>query len=112
MSRRQWKSAITRHLGNLRKDIAEEDVGSLTHRLAQIKQSYLQFETAHDDYHQMLDDEDAITASDSWYEAVEQQYIDGVTKARQWLKSVTAAGTQSKINPSGSQDHAIHIDQT
>ena len=99
VSRRQWKSAITRHLGNLRKHIAEEDADSLQNRLGVIKNSYVQFEAAHDDYHQMLEDEDKIAESDTWYDEVEQSYIDGVTQARQWLKSFTAAGTESKVVP-------------
>ena len=110
--RRQWKSAITRHLGNLRKFIAEEDSVQVKRKLEEIKQSYERFEATHADYHRMLSTVEDIDESDAWYEVVEQAYIDGVTKARQWLKSLPAIGIEGNVTAENIQfddvlDHSI-----
>ena len=42
---------------------------------------------AHYAYHDLLEGDDDITASESWYAVVEKAYIEGVTAARSWLKS-------------------------
>ena len=52
--RRQRKAVITRHLGNLERFVAEEDVEEVVHKLEQLSASFKDFEAAHDVYHVQL----------------------------------------------------------
>lgn len=65
----------------MRRLISEGDIKGVKDRLAKLKLSF----TAHDTYHDMLSEESEISASEQWFSEVENNYIIGVTTAKQWL---------------------------
>ena len=86
--RRQRKAAITRHLGTLDRLLAEEETEQVKERLEKISVAFLRFETSHDEYNELLkDDDDEIEASDCWFHDVQNVYVNGVKSARAWLRS-------------------------
>ena len=89
ISRRNWKGAVTRHLGNLERHMADDDVEALSDRLQKIKVTYEQFEVAHYMYHDMLKDDKDYDESELWFDKVRQNYIQQVAAARKWLKEVS-----------------------
>ena len=84
---RQRKGCITKHLGSLKRAIAESDTEAVTKRLEKTKLPFELFEQVQDALYEKLDDEAELTASEEWYAGVEEAYIQGVSKAHAWLKS-------------------------
>ena len=103
--RRQGKAAITRHLGALKRLVAEEDVEGVQIRLDRIKASFKQFEVAHDAYQDLLEDDAEIEQSEDWFEEVQANYVSCVTEARAWLKSQTEGDGDSKSDISEDMSH-------
>ena len=85
--RRQKKAAVTRHLGTLERLVAEEDAVGVQSKLDQVHTSFLDLETSHEVYHNLLEDEAEIEQSDSWFNDVQSIYIVKIKAARSWLKS-------------------------
>ncbi len=65
--RRQRKGVVTRHLGMLERLVAEEDVDAVQSRLDSVKRSFGEFEETHNTYHERIENEDEIEASDTWF---------------------------------------------
>ena len=61
---RQRKAAITRLLGKIQRLVVESEVEGVREKLVQIKESFNEFEAAHDVYHDTLEDEQDIDESD------------------------------------------------
>ena len=97
VSRRQWKAAITRHLGSLKRAVAEDDVIAVKERLDRMKLSFNELEAVHIEFNGRLNSDEAITESDNWFAVVEDAYILGVTDAHTWLRSSQA--TNVSPNP-------------
>ena len=97
VSRRQWKAAITRHLGSLKRAVAEDDVTAVKERLDKMKLSFNELEAVHIELTGRLTTDEDITESDNWYAVVEDAYIVGVTDAHTWLRSSQA--TNVSPNP-------------
>ena len=89
MTRRRRKGAVTRLRGQINRLISEEDPEGVDSKLAQIKQTFTEFEGAHVAYHDLLQDEEEIEASEEWFAAVEHDYIVCVKSAKLWLKSLS-----------------------
>ena len=85
--RRQRKGVITRHIGTLERLVVEEDGDAVQNRLDCIKKSFSEFEAAHDIYHNALEIDNDIEASDAWFDAVQTAYVAGVKAAKVWLKT-------------------------
>ena len=49
--------------------------------------SFSEFEAAHDIYHNALEIDNDIEASDAWFDAVQTAYVAGVKAAKVWLKT-------------------------
>ena len=92
--RRQRKGVITRHLSTLERLAVEEDGEAVQNRQDCIKRSFSEFEAAHDIYHNALEIDNDIEASDAWFDAVQNVYVAGVKAAKVWLK------TQAHVDPS------------
>ena len=90
VSRRQWKAAITRHLGSLKRAVAEDDVTTVKERLDKMKLSFNELEAVHIDLTGRINTDEDIAESDNWYAVVEHAYIVGVTDAHTWLRSYQA----------------------
>ena len=86
--RRQRKAVITRLLGKIQRLVVESEVEGVRQKLVQIKESFNEFEAAHDVYHDTLEDEEGIEESDIWFAEVERAYIAGVKEAKWWLQSL------------------------
>ena len=86
--RRQWKAAITRHLGTLECLMAEDSYDEVLDRLKVIKNSFTQLETAHDAYINSLTtlSDDELLQNEQWLSGVQGNYTAGVRAARHWLK--------------------------
>ena len=86
--RRQWKAAITRHLGTLECLMAEDSYDEVLDRLKVIKNSFAQLEEAHDSYINSLTtlSDDELLQNEQWLSEVQGNYTAGVRAARQWLK--------------------------
>ena len=97
VSCRQWKAAITRHLGSLKRAVAEDDVTAVKERLDKMKLSFIELEAVHIELTGRLNTDGDITESDNWYAVVEDAYIVGVTDAHTWLRSSQA--TNVSPNP-------------
>ena len=82
----QRKGVVTRHLGNLQRLIAEDDVEAVRARLSKLKVVFDECEELHFAYHELLIEDDDKTASDKWFDNVEQNYIKIVQSARDWMK--------------------------
>ena len=88
IARRNWKSAVTRHLATLARLVAEEDEGGVRSRLTSVRSAFESLEAAHDQFHNALTDEVSCIASEAWFLDVNTKYIQGITDARNWLKSL------------------------
>ena len=97
VSRRQWKAAITRHLGSLKRAVAEDDVTAVKERQDKTKLSFNKLEAVHIELTGRLITDEDIIESDNWYAVVENAYIVGVTDAHTWLRSSQA--TNVSPNP-------------
>ena len=85
--RGQRKGVINRHLGNLRRFVAEEDVEAVQVRLGRLKDAFNEFECVHEDYHKLLSSDADISESEQWFSDVESHYISEIKAAREWLNS-------------------------
>ena len=105
--RRQRKAAVTRFIGNVERAIIERDRAKVQVNLDKLKQSFVAFETYHDNYHELLDTEELIDESEQWFMNVEQSYIKGVKAALDFLSdsdtnrpSPAASNVNSNVNTS------------
>ena len=83
--RRQRKATVTGFIGNVERAIIECDRAKVQVNLDKLKQSFVAFETYHDNYHELLDTEALIDESEQWFMNVEQSYIKGVKAALDFL---------------------------
>ena len=61
VSRRQWKTAITRHLGSLKRAVAEDDITAVKERLDTMKLSFNELEAVHIEFTGRLNSDEDIT---------------------------------------------------
>ena len=73
--RRNWKSAVSRHLGTLARLVAEDDAVGVRDRLQAVKASFGQLEAAPDVYHDTLTEEADVVASENWFADVEKTIL-------------------------------------
>ena len=94
--RRQRKAGLTRQLGKLHRLIVEEDKDAVLDKLVQLRAAFTEFEGAHDTYHDTLDAEGDIDASELWFSDVERGYIVEVKAAKAWLQNLSAGDAHGK----------------
>lgn len=83
------KRLLTRAINDIQRCVTEEDSDEVTARLAVLKAKFRDFETAHDNYHCTLVDEDELDTSDQYYYDVQNGYVATVKNCKDWLKAVT-----------------------
>ena len=94
--RRQRKAGLTWQLGKLHRLIVEEDRDAVREKLVQLRAAFTEFEAAHDTYHDTLEAEGDIDASEFWFSEVERDYISEVKAAKAWLHNLSAGDAQGK----------------
>ena len=97
--RRQRKGAITRHIGNLTRLVAEEDVELVTSKLKKMKETFDSLESAHNDIVATLVNQADFDDHEKWFLEIESAYIDAVRGARAWLKSQQSLSSSEKTKP-------------
>ena len=85
--RRQWKAAVTRHCNSMDRHLAERNEERVRTRLDQLKNSFTSFEEAHEAYHTLLENDDQVDISDTYFFDQEKLYTEAVRKAMEFLDS-------------------------
>ena len=87
------KRSLSRHITTLKRLMAEKDASGTTQRLGIMKSVFDELEQTHHKYYDSLVDEVEIESADKWFDDAQRLYIDYVTKALDWVASLTSAAT-------------------
>ena len=89
---------MTRIHNKLTRLIAEEDEPSFRQHIEKLKEPFDKFETAHERYHSLLENEDDVDESDKYFFEVEKDYITSLSTSKSWLKSLEKPDVKTVIN--------------
>ena len=102
--RKARKSAFTRELNNARQHMAEGDRAEVDGKIPSLKAKFAEFERAHNAYHEQLTEENDIDASDTYFEEVQNNYIEGLLTLNKWLS--TSVGKE-EVKPGGNVEQKV-----
>ena len=99
--RRQWKGAITRHIGTLEWLMAEGDISKVKPKLLQMHNTFDTLDAVHWDYIGSLTEEADWVEQEQWFREIESAYISSVKSARMWLsvKEPPITATPDSVKP-------------
>ena len=89
------QSTVTRYLGTLDRYITEECASGVSEYLGKLSEAYSDLEVAHYLYHDSLEKQEDIEASEKWFASSMDKYRDSVKEARAWLKSTKSSSSES-----------------
>ena len=89
--RRQRKAAITRHIGNLCRFMAEGNVAKVEEKLSKMRETFDSMESAHMEIVDNLVNESDLDKHEKWMCEIETEYIEAITNARAWAKAQASA---------------------
>ena len=84
--RKARKSALTREINATERYMAEDNIPETRQRLENVKQKFIEFEKAHEKYHDELTEEADIDVSDDYFYDVQKTYISALKHVKQWLQ--------------------------
>ena len=87
-ARKARKGALTREVNTLRRFMAEDSIDEVATRLPSLKDKFTEFEMAHKNFHEGLNEEKDIDESDEYFEKVENDYIESTMTLKNWLAKV------------------------
>ena len=89
------KGLVTKALRTLKRNVSEYNHDAVVKQLEVLKSTFDDFEAVHYQYHDSLSDEEEIKNSDAYYNLIEAEYIEVVSKANKWLIDSAAAEVPS-----------------
>ena len=89
------RSAVSLRVTALKRYLAEDDVAKVKIKVAELKESFSEFEVAHDEHHSSLKIDSEIIASNVYFEEVQNKYVDVLTSVKAFLK----AAEMSPVTP-------------
>ena len=104
--RRQCKGAVTRFLRILERAIIEWNEAKVQDGLVKLKACFSRFELAHDNYHDTLDTDESIDASELWFHYVALNYMEGIQSAMDFLARCSQPPNDNAISTDISKTEA------
>lgn len=98
MARTVCKAALTREANRAKRFVAEEDKSEVLQSIEKLKGLYRKFEQVHDEYHSLLEDEEAVEDSDAYFDEVQESYTSRLQGLQDWIKSITGSDTQENTS--------------
>ena len=86
-NRSNKRSQLTKKVNELRRLVAEDRRSEVLLKYDLIKGTFSEFDDAHSEYHETLETETDIIASDKYFEDVESNYINGLNSVREYIKN-------------------------
>ena len=114
--RRQRKAAISRHIGNLCRFMAEGYVAKVEEKLSKVRETFNSMESAHMEIVDNLVNEPDLDKHEKWMCGIETEYIEAITNARAWTKAQASApvvpDVKVGIKPAVATNRAITCDNS
>ena len=85
------RSAVSLRVTALKRYLAEDDAAKVKIKVAELKESFSEFEVAHDEHHGALKVDSEIVASNVYFEEVQNKYVDLLTSVKAFLKAAEMA---------------------
>ena len=82
------KGIVTKAAKALRRHVSERNVDAIRLQLDKIKNAFINFENKHDIYHATLASPKDIEESDSYFDTIDEEYIEVVDHANNFLEKV------------------------
>ena len=79
------KGVVTRYAKNLVRYVVEEDIEAVKATIDKMRNAFKEFESFHERYHISLDDPKEIEASDEYFYQAEQEYVESLKDAKDWV---------------------------
>ena len=93
------KAFLTRLRNSLVRFIAEENVGQVKLTLENLQTAFDKFEEIHELYHGLLETDDDIAVSDTYFFEAQNQYVESLNKGKEYLRnSSEESKTEKKPN--------------
>ena len=86
-NRSNKRSQLTKKVNEFRRLVAEDRRSEVLLKYDLIKGTFSEFDDAHSEYHETLETETDIIASDKYFEDVESNYINGLNGVREYIKN-------------------------
>jgi len=103
------KGVVTRGLRDLRRYMAEEDTDQVVRKLELLKKNFSDFTCAHDAYCDTCADQKDVEANDAYYSDIEDEYIEAVKGAREWLRWMNVAPARSSSRSAPEEDRPAPV---
>ena len=90
-SRKARKGLVTKEINAADRFMAEDNVESVKETLERIKRNFSDFETAHQEFHAILEgegNEEAIDESEEYFYGVQKSYVQSLRSVKDWLAKV------------------------
>ena len=86
-NRSNKRSQLTKKVNELRRLVAEDRRSEVLLKYDLIKGNFSEFDDAHSEYHETLETETDIIASDKYFEDMESNCINGLNSVREYIKN-------------------------
>lgn len=106
-TRKSKKTIITKEINQLKRYMAEEENNEVTNGLARLKEKFRDFETSHNDYHSVLEDETEIDTSDIYFFDVQDNYIAALKSVKAWFEDQSRVKVQERDDVSVSSSDGL-----
>lgn len=93
-ARSKAKRAVTKDVNQVKQLLAEDETEKLAERVGRLKGIFKEFNEAHDSYHQILETEEDLEASDAYFYKVQEDYITVLNLAKQHITDVKQRFTE------------------
>ena len=82
--RGQKKAILTRFINKTPRHIAEENESKVKEHIEKLMDAFAEFEQVHERYHQLLETDEDIEGSDSYFFQAENAYVKALSEAKNW----------------------------
>ena len=76
------RSSVTRRISALKRYVAEDNLDLVKTKMTELKESFKDFERAHESYHSTLKGDTVIAESDDYFESVQAKYVLAISEAK------------------------------
>ena len=102
------RGLVTRYMNKLTRYAVEEDEVAIKETMDKLRNAFVDFENFHIRYHSRLEEPEEIEQSDNYFFQAEQEYINSLKDAKDWLKGFMRMKSPPQQTVQASDTHDMY----